>query len=91
MAKRKIFTSFSVPPLTGESKEEEHTVSPPLTAKRLQVVPVETSTLLFQPIKNLAGMKIEFSVTSINELAQHSYSHVIRNRPASFHRAGNGE
>src|SRR5258707_12136660 len=51
MAKREIFTSFSVPPLTGESKEEEHTVSPPLTAKRLQVVPVETSTCYFNRSK----------------------------------------
>src|SRR5260370_1686738 len=51
MAKREIFTSFSVPPLTGESKEEEHTVSPPLTAKRLQVVPVETSTCYFSRSK----------------------------------------
>jgi hypothetical protein len=33
MAKRKIFTSFSVLPLTGESKEEAQAVSPPLTAK----------------------------------------------------------
>jgi hypothetical protein len=51
MAKRKIFPSFSVQPLTGESKEEAHIVSPPLTAKRLQVVPVETSTAYFNRLK----------------------------------------
>jgi hypothetical protein len=51
MAKRKIFPSFSVQPLTGESKEEAHIVSPPLTAKRLQVVPVETSTCYFNRLK----------------------------------------
>jgi hypothetical protein len=41
MARRKIFTSFSVSPITGESKDETHMVSPPHKAKRLQVVSVE--------------------------------------------------
>jgi hypothetical protein len=50
MARRKIFTSFSVSPITGEPKDETHTVSPSHTAKRFQIVPVEKFTCYF-PIK----------------------------------------
>jgi hypothetical protein len=51
MARRKIFTPFSVSPITGESKEEAHTVSPPHTAKRFQIVPVEKFTCYFTQLK----------------------------------------
>jgi hypothetical protein len=90
MPRRKIFPSFSVPPRTAESKEEKHTVSPLLTAQRLQAVPVEESTFAISTGQNLAGIEIASSIRSIKELAEHSYSHVIRIDRPSFRRAGNG-
>jgi hypothetical protein len=57
MAKRKIFPSCSVPPRTTESKEEKQSVSPQLTAKRLQAVPLEASTYAISTDQNLAWTK----------------------------------
>jgi hypothetical protein len=55
MARRKIFTPFSVSLITGESKEEAHTVSPPHTAKRISNRSCRDTYMLFQPIKKLSG------------------------------------
>src|SRR5277367_3193608 len=68
--------------------EEENTVSPSLTAKRLQVVPVEASTYAISTDQKLNRDEIASSVRTINELTQHSYAHVIRIDRPSFRRAG---
>ena len=89
MARRNIFHPFRRAQ-TGGPKEEEHTILRPLRAKRLQAVPVEVSTTSAQPgvpdrtNQQLSGDEITSSVRSINELAQHSYSHVIRIYRRSF-------
>jgi hypothetical protein len=98
VARRNKFHPFRPAQTGGPIEEEEHTTPRPLTAKRLQAVPVEVSTNVSstgefpdRTDQQLSGDEITSSVRSINELAQHSYSHVIRIYRRSFRRAGSNK
>jgi hypothetical protein len=85
IARRNIFYPFR-PAQTGEPKEEEEqTIPRPLTAKTppshsCRGIYNASSTGKFpdRTDQQLSSDEITSSVRSINDLAQHSYSHVIR-------------
>jgi hypothetical protein len=85
MARRNIFYPFRPAQTGGPKQEEEQTIPRPLTAKKppsrsCRGIYNASSTGKFpdRTDQQLSSDEITSSVRSINDLAQHSYSHVIR-------------